>query len=474
MEDEKKKRRNKKMKNKQAKITDDVAVGVGESASLVQNHIAGQNHQDQVSETSDFQSDGVQNADVDLDRHQANGTKNSILAEAEKQYWLDREASLEETIKHLEKENDLRIEKEAGLEMKILELQNEKDSWLQKEGGFEEKINQLIHETATLSLKGVSLEEKIKQLERERESWFQKENSIKETVASLNGANTRLQAQVMELEESRNNLFEENQRLIESISVLQSQKRDFERNTASAHLSSVSTMHVSEHEELNSQIEAAHALVGKLITENAELVEKVNELYVELNGQVVTTSLSSAVGSDLMVGAAAEAARVTDTMFESSEKTSVSGKRVESSQDIAVKDQRNSDDYVNAVASAHVADPMLESGEETSVSGKRMESLEDVAAEDERKSGDYVQSEEISVIPNPPETIDSEEIVQIPLDENEDGELELQAAHNNDEEAGVPLTDAPLIGAPFRLISFVARYVSGADLVNRSSVNSGQ
>lgn len=29
----------------------------------------------------------------------------------------------------------------------------------------------------------------------------------------------------------------------------------------------------------------------------------------------------------------------------------------------------------------------------------------------------------------------------------------------------VPFTDAPLIGAPFRLISFIAKYVSGADLV---------
>ncbi|KAG6532218.1 hypothetical protein ZIOFF_006057 [Zingiber officinale] len=31
----------------------------------------------------------------------------------------------------------------------------------------------------------------------------------------------------------------------------------------------------------------------------------------------------------------------------------------------------------------------------------------------------------------------------------------------------VPFTDAPLIGAPFRLISFMAKYVSGADLARR-------
>uniref|UniRef100_A0A5B7CEH7 Uncharacterized protein n=1 Tax=Davidia involucrata TaxID=16924 RepID=A0A5B7CEH7_DAVIN len=276
----------------------------------------------------------------------------------------------------------------------------------------------------------------------------------------------------MELEESRNNLLQENQRLIENISGLQSQIQDFERNTASARSSSVSTMHASEYEELNSQIESGRALVEKLMAENAELVEKVNELYVELDRRVATTPLSSAVGSDLMVGAT-EAAGVADPVFESSERTSASGKRAESesSQDVAVKDhQRNGDDYVNAEATAHIADPMLESSEGTSVSGMKMESLEeDVAGkDDERKAGDYVYS------PNSPETIDSEEIVQIPLDENEAGDVELEAAHNDDEKADVSLTDAPLIGAPFRLISFVARYVSGADLVNKSSVDSGQ
>ena len=58
---------------------------------------------------------------------------------------------------------------------------------------------------------------------------------------------------------------------------------------------------------------------------------------------------------------------------------------------------------------------------------------------------------------------DAEEIVQIPLDDNEVPDVEMQA----EDKSGVPLTDAPLIGAPLRLISFVAKYVSGADLVNK-------
>lgn len=59
----------------------------------------------------------------------------------------------------------------------------------------------------------------------------------------------------------------------------------------------------------------------------------------------------------------------------------------------------------------------------------------------------------------------SEDVVSVPLD---DIIQELQPAEAKpDIEPTVPISDAPLIGAPFRLISFVTRYVSGADLVDR-------
>lgn len=67
----------------------------------------------------------------------------------------------------------------------------------------------------------------------------------------------------------------------------------------------------------------------------------------------------------------------------------------------------------------------------------------------------------------------SEEIVTVPLDEIEIHEEESQGVMNNLKEEEVPLTDAPLIGAPFRLISFVAKYVSGADLVSQDTSRSG-
>ncbi|KAK1396748.1 hypothetical protein POM88_006611 [Heracleum sosnowskyi] len=56
---------------------------------------------------------------------------------------------------------------------------------------------------------------------------------------------------------------------------------------------------------------------------------------------------------------------------------------------------------------------------------------------------------------------------EIPEEENEvSGTNLLLEDSSSDETTLVPISDAPLIGAPFRFISFMARYVSGADLVN--------
>lgn len=63
----------------------------------------------------------------------------------------------------------------------------------------------------------------------------------------------------------------------------------------------------------------------------------------------------------------------------------------------------------------------------------------------------------------------STEIEQIPPEENEASGTNLSVEDSSsDEMTVVPISDAPLIGAPFRFISFMARYVSGADLVSQS------
>lgn len=69
----------------------------------------------------------------------------------------------------------------------------------------------------------------------------------------------------------------------------------------------------------------------------------------------------------------------------------------------------------------------------------------------------------------------SEDIVSVPLDEIQIHEEDLRNMKNNEKApVVVPLSEAPLIGAPFRLISFVAKYVSGADLVNQDILKSSE
>lgn len=100
--------------------------------------------------------------------------------------------------------------------------------------------------------------------------------------------------------------------------------------------------------------------------------------------------------------------------------------------------------------------------------------------EEKQKNADNAETEAITVTINqieesrgPYEVDEIEEIVQVPLYDNEINGVESEAAET-DEKAGVPLSDAPLIGAPFRLISFFARYVSGADLVEKNTLSSGR
>lgn len=127
--------------------------------------------------------------------------------------------------------------------------------------------------------------------------------------------------------------------------------------------------------------------------------------------------------------------------------------------------------------------PMPRSSEDMSTSGQKLYSSEVVPHKVETPSNGNMDSHQAAsfqsngnldiqhpeLVPNSPISYESREseIVQIPLDASEVQDLELQSATEVKNEA-VSITDAPLIGAPFRLVSFVARYVSGADLVSKS------
>ncbi|KAG8377145.1 hypothetical protein BUALT_Bualt09G0138100 [Buddleja alternifolia] len=485
MEEDKKKKRNKKKKNKQATgPKESVTVDAGETTSDNQCHVPamGQDENGHVSE--------IINSSADKDGQLANGTERAILEEKikqllkekddnlqteashqeemkelhdEKNASMQKEASLKEKFILLEEEKDALIHKQdsleqkieqfqrekyahlqkehdfqASLEVKILQLEGEKDSWVQKEADFREKINQLVDENAALNAKAheiqVGLQEKIKQMEKERDFWILTENSAKESIARLNNDNINLRDQVISLEQSRDSLFEEKQQLTENISRLQLQINKLECATGSPH-SSMNNKLTSEVGDASSETEAAApALVEKLITENSELVEKVNELYAELDLRGMKTEYVSSV-------------------------TAQSTDRSALTPDIAVgADDRH--------GFAQATDSISEARNIMLVLGSRR-SLDDVMVEDQ-SNNEHLNDNNGSGLANSSEIIENVEIVQIPLDENEVGETNLEAAENNDT-TEVALTDAPLIGAPFRLISFVARYVSGADLVDKNT-----
>ncbi|KAL3839932.1 hypothetical protein ACJIZ3_024523 [Penstemon smallii] len=508
MEEDKKKKKNKKKKNKHAtKPTESVTLDAKESTPDHQSHVLniGHDNNGQVSTGAiDALNDVGRNSEVDRDGHLVNGSEAENLAKVENQHWLDREASfqekmneshterdtmiqkeatqeekvkqlhdeknasmqkenslkekiiqlekekdaliqkegsLEQRMEQLQREKDSHLQKEATLESKILQLESEKDSWLQKEAGFKEKINHLVDEAAVLNLKGVSLQEKIKQMERERDTWILSENLTKESITSLGNENTTLRAQVTELEQSRNILLEETQQLTENISNLQLQIKNLESTAGFSHPSTVNEG-TSEDADMNHQTEASGALVEKLITENSELVRKVNALYAELDQRTEDSfPIGSAPGP-----IAAQSADIADS---------------------SVLPPNLAGPNYNEPARA--ADSISEANKMMPVSGST-QSLEDVMIEDQ-SNGEHVNDKYGSGLANSSEIIAVDEIVQIPLHENEAIETNLEVAQN-EEKTDVPLTEAPLIGAPFRFISFFARYVSGADLVNKNSGNS--
>ncbi|CAO2839133.1 unnamed protein product [Amaranthus hypochondriacus] len=210
--------------------------------------------------------------------------------------------------------------------------------------------------------------------------------------------------------------------VLDNLSTSQSRVQDLEKSLMTVVSPADVQNDVFEKENLNAEIEEAYALIGKLMTENAELVEKVNQLSIKL------------------------------------------GQQAEVRNDTSVDILDNS--YANPLYR------FAEDMEDVSLATKSVELFGTGSKEDEQMVTDEMHSDYANVR-HSSETTVSGEIVQIPLVENESHDVEAHAYVIAGDES-VPLVDAPLIGAPFRLISFVTKYVSGADLVNKDSSNSLQ
>ncbi|XP_022881499.1 uncharacterized protein LOC111398673 isoform X3 [Olea europaea var. sylvestris] len=413
--------------------------------------------------------------------------------QSEKDAFMQKEDSLEEKIEQLQKGKDAYLQKEADLERKILQLEGEKDMWLEKEVGFEEIINQLENELAVLNLKGATLEERIKHMEKERDSWVQKQLllfrktspanesplkvSIEEKIKQLQkGKDAYLQKEadlerkILQLESEKNLWlkkevgFEEKTNQLENeVDILNlkgaslgerikhmEKEREFWVQKQNSTEEAIGTLEndntklraelTSENGDADYRIEAAHPMVENLIRENAELVGKVDELYSKLEQRGgAKLEISSSVVSDPK-DVIPQPANVADNSALALHPTVGAS---------------------NGRGSAQATDSSSEAGKMTFMSSERTESLEDVIIND--KDGNALANSS---------DLESNEIVQIPLDENKVMDASDLEAGQNDEKIDVPLSEAPLIGAPFRLISSFARYVSGADLVDKNSGSS--
>ncbi|CDY07722.1 BnaA03g17890D [Brassica napus] len=305
----------------------------------------------------------------------------------ENEAYIQKEAQLEERLLHLRTENETLKQNEEKLEERLVQYKTKNDVLVHEMSSTEVKMRELLDERSTFSQKEASLEKKLQQLQHDEESsTAAAEKSSIEMISSLNNEIGTLRAQVMKLEESRSNLQEQNNSLVETVSSLQVQRENHDNNVKGA-----------SEEELNSQIEAACTLVEKLITENAELVEKVNELCIQLNqSQRAFASPPESLAIEVQKSDALEEIPIHDEMI-----------RIDDSGDI-----------------------------ETALLERNL----------------------------------SEETVPVSVNPNGEIDVESQVAVAGEAEevsGGVPLVDAPLIGAPFRLVSFVARYVSGADLAEK-------
>lgn len=100
--------------------------------------------------------------------------------------------------------------------------------------------------------------------------------------------------------------------------------------------------------------------------------------------------------------------------------------------------------------------------------GKSSDALNSVPIHSHSIGGDFVDLDSDYLASKSSMRMATGEIEQIPLPQFDDRNRNRELPATEIDEKDVLLSDAPLIGAPYRLISFMAKYVSGADLVGKS------
>lgn len=308
------------------------------------------------------------------------------------------------TVKQLEDEKSLWLKKVNMMEIELEKLHNKVGYHAQNEVLLEEKLDILQHGHDMLVKKEEVLDNKVSCIEDANVVLTHEETSLKERLSELEETNKALLEQVKVLDEASKITVEENQSLLTSIYELESRLQAVE---AKIFLSEVSiSKEVPENKVMDHQTDLTGSLLHNQTTDFTNLISNEgNELIGNrgLNSSVTVTSENN-------------------------------HSHINNSSSIA---------YI----SNHPDETSLLFPEATSSSADQ-----GFIHENAHQRFDKPRI--------------NEEIMPVPLDDIQIHEDDPQP-RGLDETAEVPFTDAPIVGAPFRLISFVARYVSGADLVDQ-------
>ncbi|KAJ1297266.1 hypothetical protein BS78_01G364300 [Paspalum vaginatum] len=365
----------------------DSASSIGEGIPYQSNQctMTQENHKASNAVPADQRSIGMSESSVELDMHRP--------------YYEAKLDKLHETIKQLEDEKSLWLQKVSTMEGELEKLHSKVDFHAQNEVLLEEKLNSLQSGYDVLIKKEEVLDNKARCIYNINSTLIHQEAVLKERLSGLEETNKALLVQVKVLEEASNNTFEENQMLVKRLDQLDARLQALEAKAALSEAPMIGK--VLENKGMG-QVDLASSLLHE---QTAGLTED--------NKQIAKRDLISSL---------------------------------EITPDNICGQINNSPS--NAYACNHPEETLIP--------------FPEVATNNSIVPGrGYVNEHRF----DGPGT--TEEIIPVPLDDiqiHEDDPRQTGADNEIDE---VPFSDAPIIGAPFRLISFVARYVSGADLVNQ-------
>ncbi|XP_052147877.1 uncharacterized protein LOC127766776 [Oryza glaberrima] len=420
-----KKKRNKKKKGNQGKNTGDVTSSTAEAAIQSHNHETAPNDHHNGTDADDAMSTvgeeapQYQNHEPDRQANHDSTNTDDVMSSVGEGIPFQ---NLDPAMTH---ENH-KVSSTAHADQRSVEM-SDSTVELDMHRLYEAKLDKL-HDT-------------IKKLEDEKSLWHQKMSSMEIEVEKLHNKVDYHAQNEVRLEEKLNNLQYGYDVLIKKEVALDNKVRSIEViNDALTHQETSLKERLSGLEETNKvllvQVKVLEEASNNTVEESQRLVKGFDELASRLGVFEAKSALTEASvtkkGNELIVD-----------------------RSVNSSAAITSVDNYSpiNSSPSNAYVSNHLEEAPMQLPE-TTINDVSSEGLIDMNAH-QRSKQDFDE----------PRT--SEEILPVALDDIQIHEEDPQPPVADDEAEEVPFSDAPIVGAPFRLISFVARYVSGADLVNQ-------